>query len=470
MIRLDFKSLAKEINGRLLSEDFSSAIFEGVAIDSRTVADRQLFIAIKGDKDDGHNYIGDVLKRGSSGLIISHEIPNLNEIAGNFPVIMVDDTHLSMMQLAARYRLTLPAKFIAITGSNGKTTTKEFVAAMISFVDKNTFRSPGNLNNLFGLPLAILGMDADAHYGIFELGISYPGEMTRLAEMIKADLALITNVGPTHLETLGTVEGVAEAKLELVDALPAEKPVIINADNAELMKAARKRNRSYATYGIESPSDFTAERLGLSKEGYPMLRIDGAEVAVKLFGDHQAYNLLAGYATCKVLGLNINSKDLNRIEYKFAPYRGEIENIKGLTVIADCYNANPVSMQSGLASFRNYLRNPVLENRRSLAIVGDMLELGKDAVRFHQEAGALLAQMHFDLAVAVGPLSQEIYRGAIRNGFDEKRIVHFDDLNIAGEYLIGVVKRGDIIYLKASRGIGLEKLITLLKGSAFRQN
>ncbi len=470
MIRLNFEALAKDVDGRLLNEEYASAVFEGVSIDSRAVAERQLFVAIKGEKDDGHNYIGEVLKKGSAGLMISHDIPDLVDISGLMPVIMVDDTHRSMIKMAAKYRRTLPAKFIAITGSNGKTTTKEFVYAMIAHVEKNTYRSPGNLNNLFGLPLAIFKMDNSAQFGVFELGISYPGEMTKLAAMVQADLALITNVGPTHLETLGTVNGVAEAKLELVDALSADKPVILNGDCPELMAAARKRGRKYVTYGIDAPADFTAIRAGLSPEGYPLVKIDGTEVAIKLFGEHQAYNLLSGYAVSRTLGLELKPEELNNIEYNFAPYRGEIENINGLTVIADCYNANPVSMKSGLVSFRNYLENPVMQGRRSVAVIGDMLELGKNTADYHREVGAFAADMAFDAVIAVGPLSKEIYRAAIQAGYDEKRIVHFDDLAMAGEYLTGSVRRGDILYMKASRGIGLEKLITLLKGSAFRQN
>ena len=470
MIKLDFNTLAKEVKGELVQSRFGTTVFEGVSIDSRTIAERQLFVAVKGEKDDGHKYIDDVLKRTGAGLLIQRDYPDLPSIKDTVPIVIVENTHESMMRLARSYRRRLSACFIAITGSNGKTTTKEFIYAMIASKEKLTYRSSGNLNNLFGFPLAIFAMPQNSKYGVFELGISVPGEMTRLAEMAVPDLALITNVGPTHLETLSTIEGVAEAKLELVDMLSDDKPVILNKDFPVLMKAASRRKRNFITYGIETNADFTARAVGISDDGFPIIEIDGSRITIKLFGEHQAYNLLAGYAVCKVLGLNIKASELDNIEYRFAPYRGEIENINGLTLIADCYNANPASMESGLESLRRYLEHPAIQGRTNIVVVGDMLELGERSEEYHREIGILLARLHFDMVVAVGPHSESMRQAAVENGYDAKRIKHFSGTEEAGAHLVDNVMRGDIIYLKASRGIGLEKIITLLKGTAFRQN
>jgi UDP-N-acetylmuramoyl-tripeptide--D-alanyl-D-alanine ligase len=467
---LDFKTLAKEVKGALADHRFGTVLFEGVSIDSRAVQPGDLFIAIRGEKDDGHKYINDVMTKAAAGLLVCADYADLVKIQERIPVVSVPDTHEAMITLAQGYRRRLKGRFVAITGSNGKTTTKEFVYAMISLVEEKTYRSPGNLNNLFGLPLAIFAMPIETKYGIFELGISVPGEMTRLAKMIIPDLILITNVGPTHLETLGTVENVAEAKLELVDAAGSDVPVILNNDFPILMQAARKRNRKFITYGIDTPADFTARRIGISDDGFPMIEIDGAIIKARLFGEHQAYNILAGYATCQVLGLNIKPEQLNDIDYRFAPYRGEIENINGLTIIADCYNANPASLRSGLLSFRNYLDSPTMKGKGNIAVIGDMLELGEKSDEYHREIGTLAGQLKFDRIIAVGPMSQEICNAAIKAGMANKSVLHFLEVEKAGEFLINIIKRGDVIYLKASRGIGLEKIITLLKGSAFRQN
>jgi UDP-N-acetylmuramoyl-tripeptide--D-alanyl-D-alanine ligase len=467
---LDFKTLAKEVNGKLANESFGSAVFAGVSIDSRTITEEQLFIAIRGKSNDGHKHVAEALRKNGAGVMVASDYPGLAGLSGQAPAVVVEDTHQSMMHLAASYRDRLDARFVAITGSNGKTTTKEFVYAIIKSKCDETYCSPGNLNNLYGFPLAVFGMSSADRYGVFELGISIPGEMTRLGEMLRPDLALITNVGPTHLETLGTVEGVAEAKLELVDTMEANSPVIVNADDPVLMTAAAKRDRNFVTFGIDNKADFTARRLDVSADGYPRLKIDGREVVVRLFGEHQAYNILAGYAVGRTLGLDVRADELGEIDYRFAPYRGEIENFEELTVIADCYNANPVSMESGLKSFHNYMMNAAVAGRRSIAVIGDMLELGVDSKDLHRSVGALIARLNIDLVVIVGPLSIDVEEAAIAGGFDRNRIRHFSDTEQAGEVLVSDIKRGDILYFKASRGIELEKLITLLKGSAFRQN
>ncbi len=181
-------------------------------------------------------------------------------------------------------------------------------------------------------------------------------------------------------------------------------------------------------------------------------------------------NVLAGYAVARSLDIDIQPDELNQIVYDFAPYRGEIEYMDGLTVIADCYNANPISMKSGLESFKSYLGNSAMKGKRGIIIIGDMLELGKDSPEFHREVGRQIAQLDFPQALIIGPLSKDMYAAAIQSGAAESRIRHFDDVSTAGDFLLNEVNRGDVLYFKASRGIGLEKIITLLKGSAFRQN
>jgi len=460
--------MATEVNGQLINERLAGTVFSGVSIDSRTVRSGQLFIAVRGESDDGHKYIGDALAKGCAGIMVNADFARREELPENVPIVVVDDTQQAMHRLARCYRDELKALFIAVTGSNGKTTTKEIIFSIIKSRVEDVYRSPGNFNNLYGLPLAIFAMPCDARYGVFELGISVKGEMARLVDIARPDMAVITNVGPTHLETLETVENVAEEKFELVDAMNSEQPVLLNADDAGIMKAAGRRKRRFFTFGIDSEADYAARRVGQTPEGYPVIKIDDAEVVLTLFGDYQAYNVLAGYAVAKILGLEINPADLKNIKYDFAQYRGEIEYINGLTVIADCYNANPVSMKSGLRSYRSYINNS--HKSGSTVIVGDMLELGDNSEVYHAEIGRLLAELDFDRVITVGPLSKSMYDAAVENGFGETRIKHFADANSAGEYLVSNIERGGIIYLKASRGIGLEKIITLLKGTAFRQN
>lgn len=470
MISRDFNTLAQEVKGKLLNREFATAVFCGVSIDSRVVRGEQLFVAIEGDNDNGHRYLGDAVNKDCAGLMVNNKFTGIDELKNRMPIVAVDDTHRAMIRLAQDYRKESGTKLIAVTGSNGKTTTKEMIYSFIRNKTDKTYRSPGNFNNLFGLPLSIFEMPSDTEYGVFELGISVVGEMRQLAEIAQPDVVLITNIGPTHLETLGTVENVAEEKFSLADALDSDKAVILNADDAILMQAAARRKRDFITYGFDSSADYRAEKAGISNSGYPQIRIDGKIIEVRLFGEHQVYNILAAYATCCTLGLDITPDELEKLQYSFGLYRGEIEDISGLTVIADCYNANPISMESGLNSFRNLLDLPGMENRPGIVIVGDMLELGENSFMYHRQIGKLIAELKFKNVMVVGSLSSEIFDSAREAGLEDSNINYFTDVSEAGDFLTGNLPRGGIIYLKASRGIGLEKLITLLKGSAFRDN
>jgi len=454
----------------LLNMEFATAVFSGVAIDSRVVRGEQLFVAIEGENDDGHRYLGDATEKNCGGILVNNSFTGIDEFKTKVPTVAVDDTHRAMIMLAQNYRNESDTKLIAVTGSNGKTTTKEMIYSFIRNKTDKTYRSPGNYNNLFGLPLSIFEMPSDTEYAVFELGISVVGEMRQLAEIAQPDVVLITNIGPTHLETLGTLENVAEEKLSLANSLDSDKTVILNADDPVLMQTAAKRKRDFVTYGFDSSADFSAEKIGLSTSGYPQIKIEGKKVEIRLFGEHQAYNILAAYATCRVLGLDVTPDELENLQYGLSSYRGEIEEISGLTVIADCYNANPSSMASGLHSFRHFLDLPGMENRPGIVIVGDMLELGEKSIMYHRQIGKLLAELKFRNVIAVGPLSNEIFESAKMNGLKDSDINCFSDVASAGDFLTGNLPRGGVIYLKASRSIRLEKLITLLKGSAFRDN
>ncbi len=469
MIEMDFQKLTEDTKGRLLNRKFDGAVFKGVSIDSRSIQPDELFIAIKGPNTDGHKYLNSAIEKKCAGLLVNNDFAPAWEYQGKVPIVVVEDTHEAMLELARIRRKQLTAKIIGITGSNGKTTTKEIAWAILKSMNEHVYKSPGNFNNLFGLPLALFDIPEDAEYAVLELGISIKGEMSRLAEIAHPDLILITNVGPTHLETLGSVEGVAEAKLELVDAAGEEVPVILNADDAVLMRAARKRKREFVTFGFEKDATYKGILTGTTGGGSSRILIEGRPVEMKLFGVHQAYNLLAGYAIARTLGFEIIPDDLNNIEFVSASFRGDVERIDGLTIVADCYNANPTSMKSGLLSFEHFVRFNRGDDGRSIAVIGDMLELGEDAAKYHREIGRLLAKLNFDLNVTVGPLSQAIYDAALRAGVDKDKLRHYEDATVAGNQLIETIRKGDIVYLKASRGIGLEKLIALLKGSAVRE-
>jgi UDP-N-acetylmuramoyl-tripeptide--D-alanyl-D-alanine ligase len=430
--------------------------FRGVSIDSRTIGAEQLFVALKGEVHDGHRYIGDAVSRGAAGVLAQRDHPALDDVELSVPVVTVDDPHRALIALARSYREQMNATIVGITGSNGKTTTKEFVSAMLSATGVSVYKSPGNFNNLFGLPLSILSMPDTVRFGVFELGISTPGEMSRLAPVLTPEVIAITNVGPTHLEFLGTVEGVARAKLELVEAAKADVPVIVNADDPVLMREAIKVRKDLITFGFESEAQYHPDSVEIGLDGIQRVSIEGHEFMLPLFGRHQVYNLLAAWAIVRTVGVGLADTATLDIQLDSAPMRGERSVVHGVTVISDCYNANPDSIDSVLDSLA------AMNAGNSLVIVlGDMLELGAESKVFHRRAGEKLASVAFRYAALVGPHSRNMLDGAIGAGVSTERIAHFTDAESCAEALVSMLKPGDTLFVKGSRGIALEKILTV---------
>ena len=366
----------------------------------------------------------------------------------------VPDSHEAMLTLAAWYRDCLPAKFVAITGSNGKTTTKELTGLLLEAVTSHVFRSPGNLNNLFGVPLATFKIPPETQVAVMELGISTFHEMPRLAQLVRPDVIILTNVGPSHLETLGTVEDVARAKLELVRAAAPEVPVIVNADDRVLMSETARVRTNFVTFGLEADADFKPQSMEPADDGATMVTIEGHPFRLPLPGRHQVMNLTAAFAAVKCLGYSFDNIDTAAIELDTSPMRGQRLVKDGITFIADCYNANPESVRIGLDTFFG-----IPGDGRRVLILGDMLELGREAAGYHAEAGRRLGQGDFAMAVFVGSLSKETARGAREAGVADDRLHHCDQTADAVDFVKAYLRPGDLVYVKASRGIGLEAVL-----------
>lgn len=458
MITLRFDILASTVDGTLFGAGLADRKFSGVSIDSRTLQRENLFVAIEGAVVDGHDYIPQAVARGASGLLTRRSFQRPATIPDALPVVGVDNTHQALMRLAAWYRGEINAARIAITGSNGKTTTKEFTYQLLQAVEPHVYRSPGNFNNLYGLPLSILDMPADTRAAVFELGISIPGEMAKLADIVRPSLVAVTNVGPSHLEFLGTVEGVAREKLTLMQNAPAETPLVVSADNPVLMAEVKKAGLRPITFSLAGPADFVPRSVVAEADGSTTVTLDAHVFHLALFGRHQVYNLLAAYAIVRTLGYSFDRIDTSALTFTTSPLRGQISHEQGLTIIADCYNANPDSMATGLATLK---QTPIAGEL--VIVLGDMLELGADSRRFHQELGRQLAGLTFAEAVVVGPASLAVLEAARTAGLDQTRIRHFATTAEAADYLVPRLKKGATLYLKGSRGIGLEKIIQRLR-------
>ena len=453
-----FDALANMTGGRLCTAEQSERTFAGVSTDSRTVTKGQLFFAIRGERNDGHEFVDQAIAHGAAGVVVERGSFAAGQLPPGTAVVEVADTHAAMIHLAAEYLRRIDPKRLGITGSNGKTTTKEFAFQLLNACSGDVYRSPGNFNNLFGVPLALFAMPASTRYAVLEMGISVPGEMARLASLVRPHVMTITNVGPTHLEFLGTVQDVAKEKLQAMQHAGPEATLIVNADDPVLVSEARKIHARMITFGTENFADYMPESLRRS-DGAVTAVIEGHGFRLPLFGRYQIHNLLAAYAMARVAGCSFDGVDTESIELGTANMRGEVVKKRGISFIADCYNANPESVKAGLVSFAE-----MSGGKRRVVILGDMLELGSQATGFHQEIGSRLAAYDFDLIVTVGPLSKHVVDTAHASGTALDKLHHFADAKTCAEACASLLHEGDLVYLKGSRGIGLEAVLERLNG------
>ena len=453
MITLRFDQLATMSGGQLRTPRYRSRTFLGISVDSREVEPDELFFAIRGERNDGHDYIEQAVSHGASGIVARTGFFAERPLPKNVAVVEVADTHAAMLQLAAEYLKTMPAKRLGITGSNGKTTTKEFTFRLLSAVEHDIYRSPGNFNNLYGIPLAVFAMPRETRLAILEMGISVPGEMDRLASIVRPHLIAVTNVGPTHLEFLGTVEAVAREKLHALQYCEPGAPLVVNADDPVLMAEVKRVHARPITFGIHALADFRPDSVRETHDG-TIVSIEKHAFRLPLFGQYQVYNLLAAYAITRAIGLDFTRVDTSTIELSTASMRGELVTAGGITFIADCYNANPESVKAGLESFSNYPNG-----RRKVVVLGDMLELGDTSTLYHRGIGEAIGGYSFDLVIAVGPMSRFIIDTARVSGTTAGKLHHFADAQSCAAAAQDLIRPGDLVYLKGSRGIGLEAVL-----------
>lgn len=448
----------------IAAPDTTIPVFTGLSIDSRSIKKGEIFFAIVGDKNDGHNFVLRAFESGAAAAVVERSRLHLYAGKTSGLLLAVNDTHEALLNLAAYLRRRIDARFAGVTGSNGKTTTKEMLYAIMS-LNNRAFRSPGNLNNLYGLPISLGMMPADIAYAIFELGISTPGEMTRLASIIKPEVAIITNVGPTHLETLLTIENVAKAKFELIDRLPVGAVSVLNVDDPLVMHEAQIRKLDYIGFGIDNDAAFRARDIRVDASGAQSFTVNDTLITLPAVGRVNIYNALAAIAASSVWGCPPADWIKGLAAFRPVDMRLTVEEFAGLHLIIDCYNANPGSMAAALR-----LLNEFNASGKKIAVLGDMLELGTTSGALHFEVGRHAAQSGARFLFCLGPKSQEIIAGATAAGFDPKRAFHFLEHQKLLDALLDVIAVGDALLFKGSRGMELEKIVIGLKGSAFKNN
>ena len=459
MITGKAKDCLDVVGGKLLQGSAAKA-FRGVSINSRTIEKEELFVCIQGESFDGHNFLGEAVNKGAAGIILSDPAQlSGNMISeGNSPfVIQSQNTLRALQDLAGYQRTRFPFQVVAVTGTNGKSTTKEMIASIIETKYK-TLKTQGNLNNHIGLPLTLLARKPEHEVGVLEMGMSAAGEIKRLAEIAKPDVGVITNISLGHLDQLKTIKDVQAAKGELFDAITKEGTAIVNADDPLVLELAKSLRVKKITYGIEQSSDVQASNIqNEGSSGFTFAaKVFNQTISVNLsqIGYCNIYNALAALATGHSLG--ISGKDMSRglENYQQIPQRNEQIHYEGVTLINDAYNANPQSMREALKTLSEFNT----QGKRFL-IIGDMLELGPLSESAHHELGQEIILSNVDHLVTVGPLASLVAESAKKNPRHPLQIGKFNTHAEAVSYLLRNVEKGDCLLIKGSRGTKMENII-----------
>jgi len=454
MFQLTIKEILEATKGKLL-ETGENDIITGVSTDSRKIAAGDLFIPLKGEKFDGHDFIESAFKQGAAASLTQ-------DYSVHFPgkvLILVEDTLIALQQLAAAYRSRFAIPFIGITGSVGKTSTKEMVAYALS-EKYNVLKNEGNLNNEIGVPLTIFRLDSTHEAAVIEMGMSGFGEISTLTEIVKPHVGIITNIGISHIEKLGSRQNILRAKLEILDGMKPDGLLVLNGDDAMLNGVKGLLKQRTVSYGLEEGADYVAQNVKSRGEAGIdfdiMIKGKNYTIHVPAPGIHNVYNALAAIAAGSELGIPVETLAKGISRYSPGNMRLNIINVNGIKVINDAYNASPQSVKAALDVLEE------METGRRIAVLGDMLELGEWTEQAHLDTGRMAAEKNIDYIVTVGKEAVNIARGAAETGYAPDRIASFQSNREAYEYLKNILKQGDAILVKGSRGMKMEELVGYL--------
>lgn len=443
-ITLDF--ILNATGGRLTRACFNCKC-NAVSSDTRTIRPGSLFIALRGERFDGNAYLKTAFERGASVALAERPYPG-------WPVVLVDDAYKALRALAAAYRRRFSMPVIGVTGSVGKTSTKEMIFAVLSQAFR-THKNMGNLNNLIGMPMSVFGLEQSHEAAVFEMGMSAFGEIAALSQVAAPDIGVITNIGISHIEMLGSRENILKAKLEILEGMRPGGKLILNGDD-DLLATVQTDQAEIITYGIENHACmYVAEQVAGSSEGTTfLLHHPGGSMEIRLpvVGKHNVYNALAAFAIGRALGMEPETIAAGLLQYEPTGYRQKIEKLGGITFIEDCYNASPDSMKAAFD-----VLNAVQPTGRKLAVLADMLELGDTAAEAHRAVGKAAAENGVDILFSLGE-NARYYQEGFRTGGGAKS-THFEEKTALTDALCNTLQKGDAVLFKGSRGMRLEEII-----------
>jgi UDP-N-acetylmuramoyl-tripeptide--D-alanyl-D-alanine ligase len=450
------EEIARLSGGRLVKGDPALAV-ERLHTDTRTLAAGDCFVALRGDRFDGHAFVREVKSRGAVAALVSNRLlPDLPEDLG---LVEVPDTLEALQRFAATYRQLLPVRTIGVTGSSGKTSTKELIAAVLRTRFK-TKATEGNLNNHIGVPLTLLKLEPDDEFGVVEMGMSHPGEIAALARMAAPDIGVITSIGPAHIEFFPHQAAIAEEKAELIDALPATGVAILHSDDVWSRAIAYRTQARIVWVGSGEESAWHAGDVQISAVGLSFqLQHAGESVLVRLPTVNRVMfaNALLAAAVGGECGLSLAeiARGLEAVQVPGA--RMQVVESGGAWIINDAYNANPASMKAALIALKEFPGA-----RRRVAVLGSMGELGQHATELHREVGALAAEQGLEFLIAVGPHAEAYISAAVQAGLGAA--VQVFDAAEATAVLKANLQEGDVVLVKGSHFMGLERLVEAIAG------
>src|SRR5438874_3724646 len=448
MERLSVSKIA-EFAGAEITPGSAETTIDRVSTDSRTIKPGELFVALRGENFDGHNFLEQVAKSGAAGAIVAEEVSA--KLPPQFAILRSDDTLAAYQNLAANYRKTLPLKVLCITGSNGKTSTKDFAAAILGRAYRVT-KTEGNFNNHVGLPRTILQADREDQFAVWEIGMNHPGEIAALARIASPDAALVTNIGIAHIEFMGSREAIAQEKGALAEAVSAGGFVILNADDPFSASMVKRLRARVILAGIESGA-IHAEDVQQTSAGSEFSIIEGAHrcrAQLPVPGSHMVQNAMLAVAAGRAFGVSLEDCAAGLAATPLTKARLQIREINGVQFIDDSYNANPDSMKAALRTLME-----LESDGKRIAVLGRMLELGAESERGHREVGETAATLGIDHLIAIA--DDTIADAAEKAGLENSAVAK--DASEAAEMLSEIVAPGDLVLIKGSRSSRTELVL-----------
>ncbi len=460
MRRCTLEEIARYSGGRLVKGDPALPV-DRLHTDTRTLHAGDCFVALQGDRFDGHTFVGQVRGRGAVAALVSHR-PSPAEVPDDLALVEVPDTLEALQRFAATYRRLLSVRIVGVTGSSGKTSTKELIAAVLR-TRYRTKATEGNLNNHIGVPLTLIRLDEDDQYGVIEMGMNHPGELAPLVKMAAPEIGVISSIGPAHIEFFADQAGIAAEKAELIAALPPEGLAVLNSNDEWSRRVANRTRARIAWVGTGPESTWRAEELRVAADHLSFrLRHNGSSAMVRLpvVNRVMVSNALLAAAVGRECGLTMDEIARGLEAVKLPGARMQVRRVGGAWIINDAYNANPDSMKAALNALKEF---PGAARR--IAVLGSMGELGAHATELHFLTGEYAAALPVDDLIAVGPHAEAYARGALAGGLAASRVFTALDAEEATAALRPLLREGDAVLVKGSHFMGLEKLVEAIAES-----